>query len=119
MRYKEFDDNGIMKDKVTFCEFVRLFINHKPAYGYTIESIEESFEAITTFTDEYGSSDMPRDDFIEAITTTGEQVSNEQLFRCLATLLHEDVSSEQFGERDFSFMPDVSMKNSVIITYAF
>ncbi|KAJ3622247.1 hypothetical protein MTP99_002770 [Tenebrio molitor] len=106
LRYKEFDDNGILKDKVTFCEFVKLFINHKPAYGYAIDNVEEAFETITTFTDEYKSDDMPREDFIEAITTTGEQVSNEQIFRCLATLLHADVIPEQFGERDFSFMPD-------------
>ncbi|XP_044268717.1 cilia- and flagella-associated protein 251-like [Tribolium madens] len=106
MRYKEYDENGMLKDKVTFCEFVKLFINHKPAYGYTIESLEESFETITTFSDEYGASDMSREDFIEAITTTGEQVSNEQIFRCLITLLHETETPDQFGERDFSFMPD-------------
>ncbi|XP_063918650.1 cilia- and flagella-associated protein 251-like [Zophobas morio] len=107
IRYKLFDDSGILKDKVTFCEFVKLFINHKPAYGYTIDALEEAFEAITTFTDEYGGSDMPRDDFIEALTTTGEQVSTEQIYRCFATLLHaETTSGDLSGERDFGFMPD-------------
>ncbi|RZC43286.1 WD repeat-containing protein 66-like, partial [Asbolus verrucosus] len=104
IRYKEFDDTGTVKETVTFCEFVKLFINHKPAYGYPVEKLEECFEVITTFTDEYGRKDMPKDDFIEAITTTGEQVSSEQIFRCLATLLHADTTMELQGQRDFSFM---------------
>lgn len=43
--YKNYADNGELVDEITFEEFVKLYVNHRPAFGVTRNEIKKSFNA--------------------------------------------------------------------------
>lgn len=73
-------------EKITFEEFVRLYVNHRPAFGFTIRQIKEAFG---TFIDESFTN-------MENPTLTREQFIDVLLGRAISKASMED--SERIGK---------------------
>lgn len=67
--YRDYDSTGKVKNKVSFSEFVQLYINHRPAYGISMNELESAFNAVVEACDGYGTID--KDEFIDTICTKG------------------------------------------------
>lgn len=108
LKYKDFDETGYFKDKVTFCDFVQIFINHKPAYGYSIEEVEKAFRFLSFYSEDGMSSEIERETFVEALSTGVEGIRTDQLYKYLSTLMHVESSDIKIGEnKEFDFLPEV------------
>lgn len=68
VRYKYYVETSKLVEEVTFEEFIRLYVNHRPAFGLCIRHIREAF---CTFVDENSvSMDNPtltREQFIDIL----------------------------------------------------
>lgn len=109
LKHQVFDETGYYKDKVTFCDFVKIFINHKPAYGYSIEEVEKAFKCLSCYSEDGMSSEIERDTFIEALTNGVDGMRTDQLYKYLTTLMHIESSDIQIGEhKELDFLPEVT-----------
>ncbi|EFN85967.1 WD repeat-containing protein 66 [Harpegnathos saltator] len=66
--YKYYAETGKLHEAVTFEEFVRLYVNHRPAFGLTIDHMKEIF---STFTEEDSvnveESSLTREQFVDIL----------------------------------------------------
>ncbi|XP_048519068.1 cilia- and flagella-associated protein 251 isoform X1 [Dendroctonus ponderosae] len=99
IRYRDFDETGLVRDEVSFVEFVRLFVNHRPAYGYSMERLREAFGTMCQMGEYPKRSRIEKEDFVYLLQSIGEPSPN--LHRSLTTLLR--VST--YGENNFDFLP--------------
>lgn len=78
--YKRYVETGKFVEEITFEEFIRLYVNHRPVFGICMRHVKEAFR---TFIEE--NSDM------ENPTLTREQLVNILLGGMVSkTLLEED-----------------------------
>ncbi|KAJ8950416.1 hypothetical protein NQ318_003692 [Aromia moschata] len=42
IKYRNFYETGKISEEINFIDFVKLFCNHKPAYGYSQDNLEKS-----------------------------------------------------------------------------
>lgn len=47
IKYRDFDENGTIRNKINFIDFIKLFINHKPAYGNSLKQYSTAFKTVT------------------------------------------------------------------------
>lgn len=102
IRYRNFDDNQRTNDEVSFIDFVKLYCNHKPAYGYSLKDVEKAFTLLATNSEEYVSDDvLNKEEMLNILTSSGEIMSWNGVFKCLKTLLRNFDEEESFD-----FLPD-------------
>lgn len=99
------ETTGLLRVDITFIEFVQLYINHRPAYGISIEEMESTYDAFSTYVADFSSVD--RDDFVEALCNKGEYMARTNAHKCLAMLMNEEIPAN-VEDIDFEFLPDVS-----------
>ncbi|CAH0718741.1 unnamed protein product, partial [Brenthis ino] len=89
--------------EIDFEEFVKLYLNHRPAFGENFKKIKNAFRHFTT-----GESlSLSRDEFIDMITNYGECFPRDLCWYLLSILnghTFEDRASMMEG--DFSFLPE-------------
>lgn len=76
IRYRDFDEYGIVRDEISFVEFVKLFINHRPTYGYSLEQIRQNFNTICLMADYPRSSRIESHDLIYLLQTVGKYLQS-------------------------------------------
>lgn len=101
IRYRDFDETGLVRDEVSFVEFVRLFLNHRPAYGYSLERVREAFGLMCQMAEYPKRRCIEREDFVYLLQAFGEPSS--MLHRSLTTLLRVTTH----GANNFDFLPAV------------
>lgn len=78
--YKQYIETDKLVEKITFEEFVRLYVNHRPAFGICMRQIKEAFR---TFIDENSIN-------MENPTLTREQFMDVLLGRAISKTSIED-----------------------------
>ncbi|GBP63593.1 Cilia- and flagella-associated protein 251 [Eumeta japonica] len=90
---------------VDFEEFVKLYLNHRPAFGDSIHKIKNAFK---NFADvEHDTFVIRRADFVDMLNKYGECFSNKlswYLLSILSSYNFEDRTTK--SENDFSFLPE-------------
>lgn len=72
--YKHYVETGKLSDAITFEEFVRLYVNHRPAFRVDISQIKEAFRAFAK--ESFTSMEKPtltREQFMDVLF--GEAIS--------------------------------------------
>jgi len=68
IRYKRYVETGKLVEEITFEELVRLYVNHRPAFGLCMRHIKDAFR---TFVEEnFASMENPtltREQFIDIL----------------------------------------------------
>lgn len=59
-----------MSEEIDFEEFVKLYLNHRPAFGETFEKIKQAFKTFAVF--DKGDFVMVREDFIAMLNEYGK-----------------------------------------------
>ncbi|CAH2074708.1 unnamed protein product, partial [Iphiclides podalirius] len=91
--------------EVDFEEFVKLYLNHRPAYSTSSKELRNAFRNFATFSD--NSYSIPRDEFIEILKDYGEHFSKELIWYLLSILCgHSFEDRVGMNEEDFSFIPE-------------
>ena len=89
--------------EIDFDRFVALYVNHRPARGPGLETVEAAFEALGAG----GDSAIDRASLVRALTTSGEAMTREELDAAAEALLGpgatvEDLIPEAVTARDFA-----------------
>lgn len=72
IQYRHYDRTGLYNTDIHFMDFVKLFCNHKPVYGYSKEKIRKAFETLIDYTDSSNFEDkISREDFTAILTCAG------------------------------------------------
>lgn len=96
---KEIAQNEPEETTIGFDQLVRLYINHRPVFGYSREKIEESVrkcaESMTVDSEEAlrhppNQVLLDRDHLLTVCTTKGEPMSRFEMAQCFAILLHDE-----------------------------
>ncbi|EPQ13447.1 WD repeat-containing protein 66 [Myotis brandtii] len=86
IKFSEYVDTGEVIDKITLPDFLKVYLNHRPPFGYTMSSIQKNFN-ILGYTNSEGKKAIRREDFLRLLLTKGEHMTEEELSDCFATLL--------------------------------
>lgn len=80
VRFRTYPELGEPNNRVTLDEFIKLFVNHRPVYGIGKNNIEDAFKTII---EQVGDSNFSEGiygkDFIDLLTSQGEEISHEEL----------------------------------------
>lgn len=96
---KEIAQNEPDETTIGFDQLVRLYINHRPIFGYSRENIEEAVRKCAE-SKEVDSEEalrhpknqvlLDRDHLVTVCTTNGEPMSRVEIAQCFAILLHNE-----------------------------
>ncbi|XP_075969110.1 cilia- and flagella-associated protein 251-like [Anticarsia gemmatalis] len=90
--------------EIDFEEFVKLYLNHRPAFGENYKRIRTSFRIFADMNED--GPYMLRDEFIDMLTLNGEHFSRELTWYLLSILCgHSFEDRAMMLDEDFSFLP--------------
>ncbi|KAM3961839.1 cilia- and flagella-associated protein 251 [Aphomia sociella] len=99
--------------EIDFEEFVKLYLNHRPAFGYNYQQVRNAFRTFATFQKE--TNMMYRDDFIDMLGSYGECFSRELSWYLLSILSGQSFDDRAVtAEDDYSFLPEEITFNNLV-----
>ncbi|KAG6448660.1 cilia- and flagella-associated protein 251 isoform X2 [Manduca sexta] len=102
-KYKVYLYNPVTE--IDFEEFVKLYINHRPAFGYNYKKLRNAFRNFAYMQKEVYK--MHRDEFIDMLENYGERFPRELSWYLLSILSgHSAEDRANMSEGDFSFLPE-------------
>nr|CAH7750256.1 unnamed protein product [Callosobruchus chinensis] len=104
IKYKYYEETQMIGQEVSFIDFVKLFCNHKPVYGYSRQEIEKAFQIMVENAEDNVAGGVTRTEFIELLTSAGEAMSVPVVLKCFKILMR--ITDEEVDE-SFDFMPEV------------
>nr|XP_034345193.1 cilia- and flagella-associated protein 251 [Arvicanthis niloticus] len=85
IKFSEYVETGKLIDKINLPDFLKVYLNHRPPFGNTMDGIQNSFDVLG-FTNSEGKKAIRREDFLNLLLTKGEHMTEEEMFDCFATL---------------------------------
>ncbi|XP_045445689.1 cilia- and flagella-associated protein 251-like [Melitaea cinxia] len=103
-KYKVY--NRVPCTEIDFEEFVKLYLNHRPAFGDNFKKIRNAFRHFAIMDETHLS--INREDFIDILSNNGECFPRELSWYLLSILNgHTFEDRAVMQENDFSFLPEV------------
>lgn len=69
--YKNYNETGLLNTTVCFIDFVKLFCNHKPVYGYPKDKIKEAFEFLAEHVSNSYDGEISREELFSTLAYSG------------------------------------------------
>ncbi|CAH0551660.1 unnamed protein product [Brassicogethes aeneus] len=92
-RYHSLDETSKVQTQISFFEFLKLYINHRPAHGYKLTELEETFNVFANMPEDAElDGSIYRDEYLEILTKYGEGISMDNLRKCFSTLRRVDLN---------------------------
>ncbi|XP_069897497.1 cilia- and flagella-associated protein 251-like isoform X1 [Dipodomys merriami] len=85
IKFSEYVETGKLIDKINLPDFFKVYLNHRPPFGNTMSSIQQSFDVLG-YTNSLGEKAIRREDFLRLLLTKGEHMTEEEMSDCFATL---------------------------------
>ncbi|XP_050502067.1 cilia- and flagella-associated protein 251-like [Diabrotica virgifera virgifera] len=103
VKYRNMDETNKMNEDINFIDFVKLYCNYKPVYGYANDDIEAAFNLLVKYLNPYYAKahSISKNDLIDLLTSGGEPFTTGSLLKCFKTLMRVDTFEE-----GFAFLPD-------------
>ncbi|XP_063225998.1 cilia- and flagella-associated protein 251-like isoform X2 [Bacillus rossius redtenbacheri] len=94
VKYADFALTGIINEQIQFEDFVRLYLNHRPATGIVLREIENAFSAIA---DEFSNNEatISNEKFVSILKDRGESFSQEEVETYLSVLVSQPDGTEK------------------------
>ncbi|XP_065424173.1 cilia- and flagella-associated protein 251 isoform X3 [Chrysemys picta bellii] len=86
VKFSEYVHTGKQVTNINLGDFIKLYINHRPAFGLSIKEIQNAFQVLGYDT-ENGEIVINREDLLQQLQCRGEHMTEEELAECLTTLL--------------------------------
>ncbi|XP_053783732.1 cilia- and flagella-associated protein 251 isoform X2 [Desmodus rotundus] len=86
IKFSEYVDSGRMIDRINLPNFLKIYLNHRPPFGNTMNAIQRSFDILGHPNSE-GQKVIQREDFLKLLLTKGEHMTEEEMSDCFETLL--------------------------------
>ncbi|XP_013416583.1 cilia- and flagella-associated protein 251 isoform X1 [Lingula anatina] len=111
VKYSEYVETGKYVEEIDLGEFIRLYINHRPAFGLSPERLAAAFETLGLPTEQGYAID--RGELLDLLQSKGEHMTEYELAECLTTLLgfNAEGGSSEMHEFDPSTAGDIIEEN--------
>ncbi|NXN24339.1 CF251 protein, partial [Nycticryphes semicollaris] len=86
VKFSEYVDTGEQVTKINLGDFIKLYINHRPAFGLSMKRIQRAFQVLG-YDNENGDKVIDRGDLLLLLQCRGEHMTEDELAQCLTTLL--------------------------------
>ncbi|NXB99069.1 CF251 protein, partial [Orthonyx spaldingii] len=86
VRFSKYVDTGEEVTNINLGDFIKLYINHRPALGLSMKTIQRAFQVLG-YDNKKGDKVIDRGDFLSLLQCRGEQMTEDELAECLTTLL--------------------------------
>jgi len=93
IQYAKFLETNEKQETVDFQTFLRLFLNHRPVIPPSLDDIERAFQTLGAD----ASGLIATDDLMNLLQSTGEAMSNEDIERCIAILVGQELPGQLSG----------------------
>ncbi|XP_060105340.1 cilia- and flagella-associated protein 251 [Heteronotia binoei] len=103
VKFGEYLETGKQVTEINLGDFIKLYINHRPAFGLSLKEIEAAFRLLG-YQNEQEEASLNRDDLLLLLQHKGEHFTEEELAECLTTLLgmNPEGGSAEGGPYDAS-----------------
>lgn len=85
IKFSEYVETGKLIDKINLPDFLKVYLNHRPPFGNTMDGIQNSFNVLG-YTNSEGKKAIRREDFLNLLLTKGEHMTEEEMIDCFSTL---------------------------------
>lgn len=111
VKFSKYVETGQYVQQIDLGDFIRLYINHRPAFGLDPYKLEWAFEKLGMATAEGNAID--RGDLLELLQNKGEHMTEYELAEYLTTLLgyNNEGGSSELHEFDVNTAGDVIDQN--------
>ncbi|NXF74692.1 CF251 protein, partial [Sclerurus mexicanus] len=86
VKFSKIVDTGEQVTEINLGDFIKLYINHRPALGLSMKSLQRAFQVLG-YDNEKGDKVIDRGDLLSLLQCRGEQMTEDELAVCLTTLL--------------------------------
>ena len=71
IKFSEYVETGKLIDKINLPDFLKVYLNHRPPFGNTMDGIQNSFNVLG-YTNSEGKKAIRREDFLNLLLTKGK-----------------------------------------------
>ncbi|XP_071427909.1 cilia- and flagella-associated protein 251 [Pithys albifrons albifrons] len=86
VKFSKCVDAGEQVTEINLEDFIKLYINHRPALGLSMKNLQRAFQVLG-YDNEKGDKVIDRGDLLSLLQCRGEQMSEDELAQCLTSLL--------------------------------
>ncbi|XP_075291060.1 cilia- and flagella-associated protein 251 [Opisthocomus hoazin] len=86
VKFSKYVDTGEQVTKINLGDFIKLYINHRPAFGLSMKKIQQAFQVLG-YDNENGEKVIDRGDLLLLLQCRGEHMTEDELAQCLTTLM--------------------------------
>ncbi|NXX44238.1 CF251 protein, partial [Tricholaema leucomelas] len=86
VKFSKYVDTGEQVTKINLEDFIKLYVNHRPAFGLSMTEIQRAFQVLG-YDNENGDRVIDRRNLLLLLQHRGEHMTADELAQCLTTLL--------------------------------
>ncbi|XP_064025121.1 cilia- and flagella-associated protein 251 [Pogoniulus pusillus] len=86
VKFSKYVDTGEQVTKINLEDFIKLYVNHCPAFGLSMTEIQRAFQVLG-YDNENGDRVIDRGNLLLLLQRRGEHMTEDELAQCLTTLL--------------------------------
>ncbi|NWX52156.1 CF251 protein, partial [Steatornis caripensis] len=86
VKFSKYVDTGEQVTKISLGDFIKLYINHRPAFGLSMKEIRRAFQVLG-YDNENGDKVINRGDLLLLLQRKGECMTEDELAQCLTFLM--------------------------------
>ncbi|XP_041456928.1 cilia- and flagella-associated protein 251-like isoform X2 [Lytechinus variegatus] len=109
IKFSEYVDTGEYVTQIDLGTFIKLYVNHRPAFGISEQQLNWAFDILGYAEDETVEPEIERGELLELLQTKGEHMTEVEVAEYLTTLLgvNPEGGSSELGGYDSAGAQDI------------